>query len=217
MNRYDYLKQLENLLQDINEDDRKEALDYYQSYFDEAGEENEQEVIETLGSVEQLASIIKDGLNNDFEQDIEIGDEGITHNKYNQKQEIQEIKQKMNKKDLMIFVILFLCLCVPISSILNSIFGIAGVLFYIILFFFGFWMITFALYVIGSILIAAGILNILSYLGAGLIFIGIGLILIAIGELTGKLSSYFFKEFLPKLFKRIKDWISTFVSRRAVS
>ena len=217
MNRYDYLKQLENLLQDINEDDRKEALDYYQSYFDEAGEENEQEVIETLGSVEQLASIIKDGLNNDFEQDIEIGDEGITHNKYNQKHEIQEIKQKINKKDLMIFVILFLCLCVPISSILNSIFGIAGVLFYIILFFFGFWMITFALYVIGSILIAAGILNILSYLGAGLIFIGIGLILIAIGELTGKLSSYFFKEFLPKLFKRIKDWISTFVSRRAVS
>ena len=217
MNRYDYLKQLENLLQDINEDDRKEALDYYQSYFDEAGEENEQEVIETLGSVEQLASIIKDGLNNDFEQDIEIGDEGITHNKYNQKQEIQEIKQKMNKKDLMIFVILFLCLCVPISSILNSIFGIAGVLFYIILFFFGFWMITFALYVIGAILIAAGILNILSYLGAALIFIGIGLILIAIGELTGKLSSYFFKEFLPKLFKRIKDWISTFISRRVVS
>ena len=38
MNRKEFMRQLELLLSDISEDERREALDYYESYFDEAGE-----------------------------------------------------------------------------------------------------------------------------------------------------------------------------------
>lgn len=35
MNRKEFMDQLEKLLSDISEDERREALDYYESYFDE--------------------------------------------------------------------------------------------------------------------------------------------------------------------------------------
>lgn len=219
MNKNQYLKRLEELLSDIDKIDRDEAIDYYRSYFDEAGYDNESQIIETLGSPEKLSLIIRDSLNNDFEQNIEIGDEGITNNKYKDKNEIQEVKnkEKMNKKDKMIFLILILCLCVPISSLLNALFGMAGVITSIVLFFFGFWIITFVLYVIGALCIAFGVLNIFQYLGAGLIFVGIGLILIAFGNVVGMAAKWFFKSFIPKVINTSKDWISSILARRIPS
>ena len=50
MNRAQFMKQLEKLLSDISEEERKEALDYYESYFDDAGPEREAEVLRELGS-----------------------------------------------------------------------------------------------------------------------------------------------------------------------
>lgn len=41
MDRAQFMKQLERLLSDISEAERQEALAYYNSYFDEAGPENE--------------------------------------------------------------------------------------------------------------------------------------------------------------------------------
>ena len=37
MNRTEFLEQLERLLWDIPESERKEALEYYQDYFEDAG------------------------------------------------------------------------------------------------------------------------------------------------------------------------------------
>ena len=59
MNRKEFMDQLEKLLSDISEDERKEALDYYESYFDEAGEAEEASVIQKLGSPGKVAAIIK--------------------------------------------------------------------------------------------------------------------------------------------------------------
>ena len=41
MRRKEFLEQLERLLWDIPEQERKEALEFYENYFDDAGEENE--------------------------------------------------------------------------------------------------------------------------------------------------------------------------------
>ena len=38
MNRIEFMKQLEKLLGDISESERQEALDFYNNYFDDAGE-----------------------------------------------------------------------------------------------------------------------------------------------------------------------------------
>jgi len=62
MNRKEFMDRLEYLLQDISQRDRIDALAYYNDYFDDAGEENEQDVINSLGSPEKVAETIKEGL-----------------------------------------------------------------------------------------------------------------------------------------------------------
>jgi uncharacterized membrane protein len=62
MNRADFMKQLERLLQNISQAEREEALQYYNDYFDDAGAENEQAVIEALGNPARVAENIKKDL-----------------------------------------------------------------------------------------------------------------------------------------------------------
>lgn len=59
MNRIDFMNQLERLLQNISSGEREEALQYYNEYFNDAGEENEQAVIEALGNPAKVAENIK--------------------------------------------------------------------------------------------------------------------------------------------------------------
>lgn len=59
MNRAQFMEQLKRLLSDVSEAERQEALDYYESYFDDAGSENEADVIRELGSPGKVAAIIK--------------------------------------------------------------------------------------------------------------------------------------------------------------
>ena len=59
MNRADFMKQLESLLTGIAPTEREEAIQYYNDYFDDAGAENEQEVIEALGNPARVAENIK--------------------------------------------------------------------------------------------------------------------------------------------------------------
>lgn len=62
MNRADFMKNLAELLADMAPAEREEAIQYYNDYFDDAGAENEQSVIASLGTPEQLARTIKAGL-----------------------------------------------------------------------------------------------------------------------------------------------------------
>lgn len=63
MNRAAFMQQLESLLQNISPAERQEALQYYSDYFDDAGVENEEEVIENLGSPASIAENIINDLN----------------------------------------------------------------------------------------------------------------------------------------------------------
>lgn len=59
MNRADFMKQLESLLQNISQAEREEALQYYNDYFDDAGVDNEQAVLDALGTPAKVAENIK--------------------------------------------------------------------------------------------------------------------------------------------------------------
>lgn len=59
MNRSEFFRNLELELFRMPAEERQAALDYYHEYFDDAGEENEQKVLEELGSPNQLAAKIK--------------------------------------------------------------------------------------------------------------------------------------------------------------
>ena len=58
MNRFEYMRRLEALLSDISPSEKEEALTYYNDYFNDAGQENEQQVIKELGSPEQVAACL---------------------------------------------------------------------------------------------------------------------------------------------------------------
>jgi hypothetical protein len=62
MTKLEFIKELESLLSDIPLEEREEALRYYSGYFEDAGEEHEEEVIKELGSPKRVASIIKEDL-----------------------------------------------------------------------------------------------------------------------------------------------------------
>ena len=62
MNRIEYMRRLAALLQDVPAEERVATMQYYNDYFDDAGEENEEKVIEELGSPEQVAAEMKAGL-----------------------------------------------------------------------------------------------------------------------------------------------------------
>lgn len=59
MNRSEFFKRLEQGLTRVSKEERDAALEYYNEYFDDAGPENEQKVIEELGSPAQIAARIK--------------------------------------------------------------------------------------------------------------------------------------------------------------
>ena len=63
MNRAEFMRRLTELLGDVSPMEREEAIQYYNDYFDDAGEENEGSVIASLGTPEELARTIKAGLN----------------------------------------------------------------------------------------------------------------------------------------------------------
>lgn len=62
MNKNEYLDRLSRLLADISYEEHEEALSYYREYLEDAGIENEQHAMEELGTPEQLAQKIREGL-----------------------------------------------------------------------------------------------------------------------------------------------------------
>jgi len=58
MKRTEYLEQLDKYLKRLPHEDYVEAMDYFTEYFDEAGPENEVQVIENLGSPKEAANEI---------------------------------------------------------------------------------------------------------------------------------------------------------------
>ncbi len=63
MTKLEFMKELESLLLDIPLEEREEALQYYNGYFEDAGDDHEDEIIKELGSPKRVASIIKADLN----------------------------------------------------------------------------------------------------------------------------------------------------------
>ena len=58
MNRNEYMAALRRALSALPEEERASALRYYEEYFDDAGPENEQQVISDLGAPEKVAEQI---------------------------------------------------------------------------------------------------------------------------------------------------------------
>lgn len=59
MTREEFLRRLDELLADVTQEERAEAIRFYEEYLDDAGPQQEAQVLEELGSPEKVAAIIK--------------------------------------------------------------------------------------------------------------------------------------------------------------
>ncbi len=94
MNRIDFMKRVELLLSDLPESERREAIQYYNDYLNDAGVENEEEVLEALGTPEELAQSIREGVR---EGDPERG--GFSEEGYSREPKERENEVISQKRD----------------------------------------------------------------------------------------------------------------------
>lgn len=82
MSRKEFIETLEKLLAGIPSEERNEALQYYEYYFEDAGEENETKVITELGSPENVANMIKADLKEDNSGKGEFTENGYNDSRF---------------------------------------------------------------------------------------------------------------------------------------
>lgn len=80
MNKYEFLAQLRNALSSVPLEEREAAMSYYEEFFSDAGEENEQAVIASLGSPQELAQSIINENRKDSEQSVDSSPDGSGFN-----------------------------------------------------------------------------------------------------------------------------------------
>lgn len=227
MNRKEFLDELAFLLQDIDDFEKNEAIQYYQNYFDEAGSENEQQVISELGSPEKVAAIIKAGINGNFENDIEYSNRGMANSSFERNQEIVKIKNNDQKKEnnfkgnldrnkllLIAIIIVVVIFGIPVfSGIIGVIIGIFGAILGIVLGCFGAGVgcliAAIACFVKGAMIIneLTGASLIIFAVGFGLIPLAIGFFMIS--KLLIKIIPILYKagvKFCREIIMRVGEW-----------
>ncbi len=167
MNRSDFFKRLEQGLSKVSKEEREAALDYYHEYFDDAGAENEQKVIEELGSPAQIAARIR----------ADAAVKGLN------KGEPPSMKKGISAVWLVILAILAAPIALPLAIgaaalAIGLLAALIGVLLALIIgvaaFFFG-----------GIIAIAAGIAAVATSIPAAIFSIGVGILVLGISILIG--------------------------------
>ena len=82
MTRDEFMKKLAYLLQDVPEEDRLDAIQYYNDYFDEGSPEKEDAIIRELGSPERIAAIIRADIAGHLKEGGEFTDSGYQDERY---------------------------------------------------------------------------------------------------------------------------------------
>lgn len=222
MNKDEFLRQLEALLSGISQEERTEALAFYRSYFEDAGEANEAKILEELESPQKVAdSIIKDlgvqpgeacssgaqGASAGAEWNPAVQGAAQNASKGVPQGAAQNAAYSTQEKDgmpgwaIVLLVITSPVWLVMILVILSALLGIVAALFGIAI---AVVAVMGALLICGVVLFGAGIGS--AFAGNPAIGIGLmggGLIVLAIGILAVVLVVWIFGGFLPWALKGI--------------
>ena len=216
MSRWEFMSQLEKLLLYVPIQEREEALQYYNDYFEDAGPENEQEVIQALGSPEKVAENIKRDFNQNYfgvaPDKVEAGKEIVS---YNPNREIfEEPMRKGDKSNISTWVKILIVVCAApvlfgvISGIIGGGFGVlagvVGTLFGLVV---AFGLVGLTCSVVSLAIITAGIATCTTSVLGGLGIIGVGMIVMAVGILGFLMEVMLVGKWIPGLVKLIAQVI----------
>lgn len=224
MNKQEFLRQLESLLMNIPENERMDALAYYNDYFDEAGVENEQSVIQELGSPQMVAqSIIEDvkettgSTSGDYtapsgyEESAETYGQSTYQNQntYQNYSSYQDVEKKKFKTWQIVLIVILLIVTSPVligvlTGLFGALVGLLASLFGILVGIFGSAL---GLVIGGIALFGTGIMSMMIIPMEGVTCMGVGLLLIAIGILLALLFVLLTFVWIPKLVKALVGWV----------
>ncbi len=142
MDRKQFINELRSKLAVLSYEEREKAISYYEEYFDDAGTENEDNVIYELGDIERIAqeiienstskvnsvSVNKFTVGND--NDNSYKDNNTSNNKTNTFYREETKKEKQNLKPLYVILIIIGALaCFPIvMTLFGLLLGLIGVI-----------------------------------------------------------------------------------------
>lgn len=243
MNREQFIAQLARLLQDLPPAERQEAIRYYQEYFDDAGEENEDAVIQELGSPGKVAASIKANLQyggstfgangTDMEntgtesqtKDADGWQNADTQGQNGQQQTWQNrstqspyaMQARKPKRGVGGWALLIIILIFASPMLLGVGGGALGIFIGILATVFALWISFFAV-AIGMIgggiaVLIKGILHAISSPAAGLVSMGGGLICIALGILCAVFFLWFTFQLCPRVLRTTLNFISRIVHK----
>lgn len=186
MNRIEFMTELAALLQSLPEEERNDAMQYYNDYFDDAGEDKEQEVIAELESPKKVADKIKGDILENQEEDSSSkqcpGQYKAAEYEYTDEKE----KKPWSSNALKIILIIAIILVggpviIPCTiGILAVIVGGVAAMFAI---FIALVILFIALAIVGVALVIAGIAALIPEIAVGLALLGAGLIIGVIGAI----------------------------------
>ncbi len=188
MNKIEFLERLEKLLADIPYTERREALNYYTEYFEDA-EKDEEEVIKTLGSPEEVAHNIREELEGKelaTTEDIYANANGDTQAADDRIIDVepQEKKSKLEGWQVALIVIAIV-VTIPIwgslaTAILGAILSVVAACIGIIL---GLALVGVAFFVVAMVLLGVGFANVVTSPAASFFAMGLAIFLIGISML----------------------------------
>lgn len=163
MNKTEFINKVKLGLDNISKEEQENALRYYVEYFQDAGEENEEEVIKELGTPEEVVAKIKSDMN--IEKDL---------------------NSKLNQKRTEPWVIVLLVLASPfIFTGLAMLASLILVLFSLI---FAIAVSSFALIFTGLVCSVVSFIAIPVSFASFIFLLGMGLISLAVGLFLGLLT-----------------------------
>lgn len=209
MNRKEFLSRLEQALKEMPAEECRRAVEYYENYFDEAGPEKEQEVLEQLGSPEKVA---EDILRDYRESSQDEKQQPKFDKKHRTLEQMQTSFQSLNtKQKLLTLLLLVVAACVIIPIGIGVIGGIGGLLIAVIGTVCMVFLLVPALAVAAwaamvGLLIAGGFVVSANPI-AGLLLFGLALICAACGILLVQLTKYLFGSVFPDVIRKIVVFI----------
>lgn len=231
MSMEQFMKELEFLLQDVSDEDKEDALQYYRDYLEEAGPEREAKVLEEFGSPERVAAMIRADLAGNLKDGGEFTDHGYDDERYRdpnyqvaKRFEVPEVMEKKYQEQtpprtsktlkIILWIVLILVAAPAVLGIgggaVGLLTGAAGCL--IALAVCG-GVFTICFLIAGVAVGAWGIVQVFLEPVTGLLFIGIGLLCLGLGLLLLAFSVLFYGKFLPWLIRVIVDGISSLLHR----
>lgn len=236
MKRTEFIEQLRELLREVEQEEKEEALQYYEDYLEEASILENMEVPESFGTPRQVAQTVRDGLSGKFEEEAEFTERGFqgfaetknpvdsfggvvkSENQTYQERGRENRWRKEKKMGLAAILLIFVAGIIGGPVVLSILAALASLIFCGVIVvgagIFTSIVAGAALLIAGAIFCGVGVVKLLAAPFAGLVLIGGGLVGLSVGLLGVMIGVQITVKILPKVVRKTVEICKKVFHRR---